>query len=700
MKKHFVHFIRMLSLTGTFVLMFAASGYANPFAYNVHPPIHEPAPAEEGRCCAYSLQFVNLYEEKHIKKIRVSAMCDTRICCAESDAWAQDGQIPAFVDWYPADGSAVPYGNAIDNEFLIFLDSDNAPHNLLVEWFDLNDNIVCRHTIEISCDRDYKEDEDWTVYTSLTSLNDKNLFVFAVREPEEDEEGCDDDSEAKRSDCTFGQTIMCQGINTYFVTLNGPADYNSFTWSVVSGPSTPALASTSNPTMSLTASGSYVISLMAINTATSDTCVTQDEVVIPFFNPSFTTSRIPNLCSTKIEFTSQGGDPSTIASVSWACVGKPDFPTTGNTVTYDFLASGTYQVTMTIMDIYGCAHSITQNVEVSTVCKAGAKVYRYFLCPGCEGKRDIQVVFENLSTGGKCPDLFKWEFGDGQSATTTEAQRWAYHTYQQVDCKQGAIYYLTLTMTDSDMPKCTSTVTIPVVIQPCPVDFDTIVCPDGKVVCTGNMPGEWILPPAAVLSGWPYTPLLNADSLRDKVTMRLPDGNWPITFIGHCPTGGRCMVTKIVHVKQECCAKNDSDRDHSEFWESGKEYRMKYNMVQRQLPLIHHIKVKTKLKKHKKVLGIWYWKGTKADEIEASHNGTIFKSDTECNCKVPESTSRSEINYNKTKAKYREHINGKFRSHKDSLIGTHRAVKGSHTEIKNTYLGDDCDIFRWWTDWF
>ncbi len=705
----------MIAIIWTLLGVFPLDGNTTPMYSNENSPVQSPD-KEGDKCCAYSLQLINLYDKKIIKMIRVSAMCETTICCADPDAWAQGGDIPNYVDWYPADNSAVPYGNAIDNEFLIFLSSETDPHNIQVEWFDIYDNIICRQTIEIACNGHFKEDEDWTQYTTRTSLDDKNLFVFAVREEDEDEEGCDPEDDYKRSSCTFDYNITCLGINTYHVTMVGPSEFDSYTWTV-NGPTTPTLAPTQNPTMDLTVSGVYSVNLLAINSSTLDTCESTNMLIIPGFSPSFTTVRQP--CGFEVAFTAQGAaDPLTVSSYTWQCTGKPDFPTSGSTIIYDFGAPGSYTVELVITDIYGCTHPIVQTVVLTTECHPGVEVKEYALCPeDCHGVdvTNINVTFTNLSTGGICPIQYIWDFGDGQQDTTNETQINHSHIYQNVKCKDGATYQLSLTMIDNSTPQPCSTVTyIQVVIEPCEVGFDIVVCPDGKVICQANVPGEWTLPPGvdctlgfflcaggANCAPWPFSSWPDEDGYQDRKVLRLNAGTHQITFKGHCPTGGTCTITKTFDVILECCAKNDAHRpDPIGFSEGGKDYRMKHNMVQRQLPLIHHIKVKTKLKVHKTIIGIGYWKGSKADEIEASHNGTIYKRDTHCNCKVPSTVSQTEINYNKTKAKYRQHINGRFRSRTNSLISTHRVVKGGSTVTANCYLGIDCDEFCWLTDWF
>lgn len=620
-------------------------------------------------------------------------MCDTKICCADPDEWAQTGNTPDFVEWFPIDSTGapvgVPFGNAIDNEFLIYLSAATDPYYLQVEWFDFNDNVVCRHTIEVSCKGEYKEDEDWTQYTSKTPLNDDRLFVFAVREIEEDEEGCEDF--LKDYDCWYDHSITCSGIDDYLVSFDGPDGYELYEWAVVSGPSYPSITSEQHTAVILSAPGVYMISMNATHLDTGESCSTEQEVIIPGFDPTFSTTRVPLPCSATFRFTPSGAwDASTVTGVNWSCVGIPGFPSYcsyGGYVDYTFTTPGNYLVTMTLMDSYGCAHSDTQTVVVSFDCHAQAEVDKYYLCSDCQGEANVQVFFNNTSTGGTCPLTFTWNFGDGSPVlTTNETQLNVPHTYTVANCAMATNYTVTITMTDSDSDPCTDTFVFPVTIAPCRPDVTWRVCPDGKINLHSNVPGNWTFTPTLeVVSG--------SITMSDHVVVRAcSTGTYGVSFEGFCGYGGRCIITRSVVVNELfCCAKNDADRDRHEFSVGGNDYRMKYKMVQRNLLLYHKIRLKTKLKKHKTLFGIGYWKGTKADQIEAHCDGTIYKSDPECNCVLPYTVDDSVVKYNKTKAKKNISIGERYRSRLNSLISTHRVIKDGYDVTKYLDLGNDCD---------
>ncbi len=154
----------------------------------------------------------------------------------------------------------------------------------------------------------------------------------------------------------------------------------------------------------------------------------------------------------------------------------------------------------------------------------------------------------------------------------------------------------------------------------------------------------------------------------------------------------------------ECCAKNDRKRDKTYYsGNSGGQFKMKYKFAQNQLPFVHHIKAKTWLKKKKNKAGISYWKNFKADEIEAGLAGTVYKRDADkCNCKIPETvpyTSSGVISAKKAKAKKGYNLT-RFRSRKHTLTSTHYSKAEGQSVTKNLLLGEDCDKFRWWLDWF
>jgi hypothetical protein len=95
----------------------------------------------------------------------------------------------------------------------------------------------------------------------------------------------------------------------------------------------------------------------------------------------------------------------------------------------------------------------------------------------------------------------------------------------------------------------------------------------------------------------------------------------------------------------------------------------------------------------KKKWGITYYRGSKADQIDASVNGTIYKTDPASWCKwdSPFIITASDTRYNSAKAKAVEHVGEKYRSRLSSIHSFHQVIVGGTTATKTLDLGDECD---------
>ncbi|MBK8555224.1 MAG: hypothetical protein IPL65_05375 [Lewinellaceae bacterium] len=664
-------------------------------------------PSGDG-CCAYALQFVNLYHDDHIKKIKVYGICETQICCADPDDWQQNADFPNSVEWFREDTLSVPFGDAIDNDFLIFLDKAVTPHNLQVEWLDGAGTVLCRHTIEISCDGPFSEDEDWTVYTSTTTLDDPNLFVFAVREDSEDDEGPCDELENEIS-CEASYDVVCSGGNSYIINLHGPSGFNQFFWQVQIGPSLPAISSVQNPSFQLTQSGSYVISLFVVNSLTKDTCQSDLEIIIPDIVPDFEYDM--QACGTTVDFAASGWDDiSDISNISWTCVGVPTFPTSGTFFSHTFPGSGATTATMVIQDKYGCSHPVTKSLIIDASIHAGLEVEKYTFCGSeCDGVTEtyIEVQFKNKTKGGACPITYNWDYGDGQTLTTTDPQAGIFHMYK-INCPPNAqTFQVNLAVQDFNL--YTSSASTSVQITPCQPDFSYVICPDGRVDFTSTVDGEWFFPGHIAIAPWPYSEKKDKYGRRKKVSVRYGNGLHGVTFIGHCANGGECTINKEIDVILDCCTKNMLQKDTALFSYNGFDYKMKSRFRQSQKPAVHKIKASTKLKKRKSSKGHLFWKGAGAETIVASFWGSIYSRDANktCNCVEEEqipalgNPTPTDSQPNSKKAKVEKTwYQRKFHSRKDSLTSGHSVQFGTSLFLVNLKLGKDCNAFHWWTDWY
>ena len=124
-------------------------------------------------CCALSMNFENKPNNLNkYKKIRVTALSPSKIINATSDDWEQSLSTPNMVEWFLQGNQDIPYGEVIDNEFMLYLDPSTSTQVLQVDWLDNNGLVKCRHIIKIPCEQSYVDDQDWFRFTNLTSIND------------------------------------------------------------------------------------------------------------------------------------------------------------------------------------------------------------------------------------------------------------------------------------------------------------------------------------------------------------------------------------------------------------------------------------------------------------------------------------------------------------------------------------------------
>ena len=682
----------------------------------IEPDLCDPS------CCAFDLILFNDSNNTNtLSKIKVTTMGTTEIKNVDGmDELTLVKNLPGSVE-FTVPGGNFSVGEAMDyTPTFYFKQADYQ--KIKVEFFNDNGVMVCQQIIEIPCRMNYSEDEDWTQYTSTTAINDTNYFAFLVQNQEiadEDIEDCgfDETEMMATSSCDFQSTITCTAtlnVPQYLITVTGPSGFDIYNWNVTDDTGTPLNSfTTQNFNFTVTNAGSYTIKLLANTNATGEApCIRSNAVIIPLIQPEKFAST-QGLCTRTLTFDASlcAEDQSDVSSYSWSCSGVTGFPTSGQSISYTFAQDGTYNITLTILDKYGCTHAYTNSVPVSLV---GQPAFHptYTFCPCIALPKqtiNIDVSFVNESKGAECPITWSWNFGDpnsGSNNTSTVIN--PVHQYKNVQCN-GQNYTVTLTMSGNG--QSTSTLSKVIEIKPCNVSFTYVVCPDGRVNVESNIDGKWDFPGVKAIAPWPYS------KGNHRVVRYENTGDYEISFTGQCDDGGKCKVTKTIHVELICCVKNETDRYYTLFTAGGHDYRMDYKLEQRQLPLYHIIRAKTKLKMHHYLLSIrkhkkmYYWHCKKADEIEATVTGKIYMRDggtggTGCSCKIEKQIDASDIrprsgNHNSRKAKCYVYADGRYRSRKNTLESTHRVKIGSAIIIKNLFLGHEpCDDFHWWNDWY
>jgi hypothetical protein len=679
------------------------------FKIDCHPPVIDTS------CCAYSMYLVNKYTDNmHIKKVRVSGICGTEICCADPDEWVQVDGSPNYIEWFKDNLTGVPNGDAIDNDFIIYLKRSASTQNLEVEWFDAAGVVVCRHLLDLNCDMPYNEDDDWTLHTSTTALNDPNLLVFAARAPEEDDESdCEEAHEDRLTNaCDVTFTATCSGGTDYVVSLSGPSGFDKYFWEVIYSPTgvtNPTINSVQNPTFTVKEGGVYIISLVAV-TASKDTCTSEGDVDIPIIDPDFDALQLP--CGYIGQFVAYGMDNASDV-VSWSCPGYSSFPSSGNIVSFDFKGAASVSVTMTIKDKYDCTHEIMKQVNIVD-CEAGVVVDKYCPDPCSNGTTNVTVHFKNLSKGGNCPILYTWDYGDGTSFSTSDPTAGETHPYQGLPCPLpvGGVNY-TVTLTVQDAGTCSSTATTTVNISSCPANFTYKACPDGRVDFYGDEPGTWDFTGSIDIAKRPYSDKKDKDGRQKHVRVRYgSSGVYLVKYTPHCPNGAECGTLQEVVVVVDCCTKNHVTKRKEFANISGKDYKLKGKFRSTQFVQHHKIVAKTRMRKKLfKIGGHTCWVSSRDFAIIAEFDGKIYgreKADG-CNCAfqvdIPTSGFPNHPIYGPwfvRKASVQEVWHKrKLHPRKDSITSTHTAEIDPVTlwQIK-LQLGKECVRFHWWTDWY
>ncbi|MEI6900834.1 MAG: PKD domain-containing protein, partial [Bacteroidota bacterium] len=269
------------------------------------------------------------------------------------------------------------------------------------------------------------------------------------------------------SNCT-GQSVQFNDLSQ----MNGGGPIISWAWNF-GDPSSGGnnSSNTQNPVHIFTGAGNFNVSLIVINSSgCSDTVIPAKIVTVnakPVANFSADTACLGNLTTFSDLSTSASG---AISQHHW------DFGDGGSSSqtspTYMYANAGTYTVKLTVTTVYGCIKDTTKQVKVNPNPVAAFT----FSAPTCSGD---SVQFTNLSTTpGSAIHTWKWEFGDGQSATVT------FPTSPNVRHKyvNAGTYNVKLTVTTTD--SCKNFIIMPVIIQPRPAanfDFASIRCAEMPV---------------------------------------------------------------------------------------------------------------------------------------------------------------------------------------------------------------------------
>ncbi|MCB9447968.1 MAG: choice-of-anchor L domain-containing protein [Flavobacteriales bacterium] len=255
----------------------------------------------------------------------------------------------------------------------------------------------------------------------------------------------------------------------------------TYSWSPTTGLTTPN-SSTSN--LVLAVAGTNPVSFTYILTATSpDGCVLTDSLDVSVNPPpdadfSFQTG-CTNLPTTFQDVsTSMGGNIS-----KWLWDFGDNFFDTVPDPEHSYNRAGTYTVTLTVTDEFGCTGSTTQTLQIWSL-----PVANFTVNEPCEGDTSFFINQTTLADPSDAIGVSDWDFGDASPHGTAQNPN---HIY-----KTSGTYFVTLNI--SSVNGCPGSITKAVIIQPKPTAqlLVTDICQNETAVMynrsIGLTGGTWV----------------------------------------------------------------------------------------------------------------------------------------------------------------------------------------------------------------
>lgn len=176
-------------------------------------------------------------------------------------------------------------------------------------------------------------------------------------------------------------------------------------------------SNTANPTITYSNAGSYSIVLTAINTTSGCTATTSQQIIVqPTPNPSFTTNPITGCAPLQVTFTNTSVGS---GAFSWNFGDGSSF-VGQNPPTHTYVGNGTFTTTLTMTAQNGCTDSLAMPAVTLTSPIAN------FISDVTSGCAPLSVQFTNQSSSVNPIVGWAWDFGDG---TTFNGQNPPAHSY-------------------------------------------------------------------------------------------------------------------------------------------------------------------------------------------------------------------------------------------------------------------------------
>ncbi len=223
--------------------------------------------------------------------------------------------------------------------------------------------------------------------------------------------------------------------------VNTSINYTSFEWFFGDGAQSTQL----NPTHTYPALGNYTVSLVAFNSNTG--CYDTSEQFLQFVVPQidFLADDTAICPGNTINFSAMVSDTSFIVDYTWSFSNGTLADTIAQVQWWIFFP-GFHDVSLITEDIHGCLDTVTKDdyILVGQPAANFTAMPQNVCVPG-----DVLFTSTSVLPQGTTPSTFEWNFGDGQTATTSNPA--ITHTYTSTG-------YYTVTMKVTDNIGCADSV--------------------------------------------------------------------------------------------------------------------------------------------------------------------------------------------------------------------------------------------------
>jgi PKD repeat protein len=272
-------------------------------------------------------------------------------------------------------------------------------------------------------------------------------------------------------------TIPC-GVQFIDTSTNSPA---SWTWSFGDG----GTSTEQNPSHEYTSAGSYSVTLIATNSAGSDTVTKAGYITALKSTTAPAAAFVSNISSGTVSLAVQFVDASTYSPTGWAWSFGDGSTSAEQNPSHTYTSAGTYTVTLTATNAGG-SNTVTKTGFITVSTSSSAPVAS-FVPAVTSGTIPLAVQFVDTSTNS--PTGWVWSFGDG----STSSEKNPSHTYTT-----AGTYTVTLTVTNTGGSNTitqtgiiTVYYTLPIVEFTSNITSGTVPLAVGFTDTSANSPTSW-----------------------------------------------------------------------------------------------------------------------------------------------------------------------------------------------------------------